>query len=684
MVRAGHSWVFVILLILIAVSISACCMNRPDTRITPVDMGSTFLDHASGIRDYRSEYISTTDGTVQFDWKSPGLYRMEYTGSPSVSPGIQTRNQTTAVWYDSRSRTVRVEPDNRNIREHDYQAMVRQIVGDGKYTIKGTDTQDGHTVYEIEVRTEPWSMNYTTYVSSKVQAWIDPETGLAWEIITYYPADTVNNRIRYSRIETNTGISDDYFMLIHPEGSAVACGYSSGPADAENFNPNNLPPALEPGCLDCTDALLTRPVGGFNGDRLRVSLIDYQAGGRTLRTDPSRSVNYTFYARAMQPGNVRYTVSRVAGLYRTEPEPMPENITVLVEPGEFLAEPGHTYLSTVTAHVKPGTVLKENFWIHIHADVEGVPDAITDDWVRLALDDGSLMSGMGLYHFYQGGGGYCQKVLVIRPGEEGHLPFAIRNSELDTGNVTLGLVTSPCIVDHGPLRPDERPVWPEGIHAAITPDQFTGRSFASYLPDMAFTVDPAVPPGDYCFSAVLRTPTGGSDYVPFTLRVVPADSPPVTTMPAPNKTVTPPVSAGPVPDPSRVIPTTAPGKNLTVPTPFNFAPDEISNPDLIARIALTDSSARRMVEAGGEVAGVRMAVKRSARANADDGGVFPALLIRYNGLEAEFMVDTIQKKTIGRTIQVPSGTMILEKGNKTSIEYYGSVLFTFDPMEGSS
>jgi outer membrane lipoprotein-sorting protein len=513
------------LLFLILIScITSGCADRRIPGDKPVDLGCTYLDHAGGIRDFVSEYTSTSDGTVQFDWKEPGLYRMEYKGSPSVSPGTITVNRTTALWYDARSGSVQIDPDNRSPREHDYQAMVRKIIGDGQYTIIGRDMLDGHTLYEIEVITEPWSVNYTTYVSSKVQAWIDPEAGLAWNITTYYPADTVNNRIRYSRIETNTGISDDHFVFTPPAGTAVQCGYIPGTTDAENFDPGSLPPALEPGCLSCTDALLTRPVGGFSGDRLLVSLYDYQASGQTLRTDPRRSINYTFYARAMHPGNVRYTISRVAGLYKTDPVPMPKNITVLVEPAEFLGEPGNAYPSTVTVFVKPGTVLKENFWLHIHADVEGVPDAVTDDWVRLAIDDGSLMSGMGLYHFYQGGGGYCQKVLVIRQGESGHLPFAIRNSELDTGNVSLGLVTSPCIVDHGPLRPDERPPWPAGIHAVITPDHFTGRSFASYLSDMSFTVDPAVLPGDYCFSAVLRTPTGGGDYAPFTLRVVPGGS----------------------------------------------------------------------------------------------------------------------------------------------------------------
>ena len=523
--KAGLVWEFAVMLLIVISGIIPGCVNSRDTGITPVDMQCTFLDHASGIKDYLSEYTSTSDGTVLYDWKSPSLYRMEYINSTNpVTGSLFIMNRTTAVEYNPVEKNYQIEPDMKYLSQHDYQAMVRQIVLDGQYTIIGQDTQAGRTLYGIEVVTEPGSTKYTTYVSSKVQAWIDPESGLAWNITTYYPANTVNNRIRYSRIDVNTGIPDDHFMFIPPEGSAARFRYISGPTGAENFNPKNLPPALEPGCQHCTDALLTRPVGGFSGERLLIALYDSRAGDRTLKTDPHRSINYTFYARAMQPGNVRYTVSHVAGLYQTEPEPVHENISFLVEPGEFIAEPGHAYTSTVTAHVKPATILNKNFWIHIHADVEGVTDAITDDWVRLSIDDGSEMSGMGLYHFYQGSGGYSQKVLVIRQAESGHLPFVIRNSELDTGNVTLGLVTSPCMVDHSPIRPDERPPWPAGIRATITPDQFTGRSFATYFSDMSFTIDPQVQPGDYCFSAILRTPTGGGDYPPLTVRVIPGVS----------------------------------------------------------------------------------------------------------------------------------------------------------------
>ena len=54
---------------------------------------------------------------------------------------------------------------------------------------------------------------------------------------------------------------------------------------------------------------------------------------------------------------------------------------------------------------------------------------------------------------------------------------------------------------------------------------------------------------------------------------------------------------------------------------------------------------------------------------------------KFSGLYSDFMVDPVTEKAIGRTIQVPSGAMISEKGNQTIIEYNGEILFTFDPME---
>ena len=514
-----------IVFLLFCTVFAGCTTVSPQDNLTAAEIRTAFLASSDKIIDYSSEYSAKTTGLVRFDYKKPGLYRMEYVISENpVSGTIEVMNRTMAVAYNPSEKTYRIEPDMQDLPLHDYQKIVQQIVRDGHFSVTGRSTLDGHAIYQIDGLPDNWQPKDMPYLMSGIRAWIDPASGLAKNITTYYPTGTANNQITYSRLDVNTGIPDDYFAFIPPDCVVVECGYNSGISDRENFNSENLPVALEPGCMNCTGALLTRPVGGFSGNRLLVSLYNYTASGREPDPDPQRSINYTFYARAMNPGKVRYTLSRVAGLYGTDPLPMPGNITVGIELDEYFAEPDHEYTSTVTAHVKPATVLRENFWIHIHADVEGVSDAITDDWVRLAIDDGSPMSGMGLYHFYQGGGGYCQKVLVIPQGGSMQIPFAVRTGELDTGNVTLALIPSPCIVDHGPLRPDERPAWPAGIRAAITPDRFTGRSFASYLPELSFTVDPSVTPGDYCFSAVLRTPTGGSEYAPFTVRVIAGES----------------------------------------------------------------------------------------------------------------------------------------------------------------
>jgi outer membrane lipoprotein-sorting protein len=122
-------------------------------------------------------------------------------------------------------------------------------------------------------------------------------------------------------------------------------------------------------------------------------------------------------------------------------------------------------------------------------------------------------------------------------------------------------------------------------------------------------------------------------------------------------------------------------QSLTAPALLNFAPDEIKNPDIIAEIALKDPSARRMADAGGEILGVGMSVRRST--STIQGGVFPALYIRYNGLVAYFMVDPDTQKPVGRTIQVPNNAMVRHVGDQTVVEYNGEILFTFDPMEGT-
>jgi outer membrane lipoprotein-sorting protein len=515
-------FILTIAVLFISFSSVSGCTDTPAENLTAEELGSRFLENADNIRDYTSEYYSDSDGQVIFDWKYPAEYRLEYLNKTNVAPGsFLCMNLTTGVGYDAGANVYTVQPGFGYLQQNDYQAMVREIVRDGEFSVTRTMKEDGRTLYGIEVITEPWSDKYTTYVSSKIQAWIDPLSGLAWNITTFYPSNTVAHTIRYERIETNTGIPESRFSFNPPPGSNPQCESTGRTTLPEGIAPETVDPALMPGCRDCMETLMISPVGGFNGRRFMVSTYDYDDADRKFvpDPDPSASVNYTFYSRNMSPGKVSYNIYRVATLYDTKPLPMPENLSVTIEPNEFTAEPGKEYTSVITARLLPESRIQDNLWLYIHADVEGAPDAITDDWVRVAVDDGTPMSGAALYHFYQSSGGYCEKLLVVPRGGSGHAQFYIGTGELDTGIVTMNLTTMSCGMDHMPSGDDEWPPWPEGIRASVNPDRFLARSFADYYVDMSFSVDPSVEPGDYCFSTQFRTPTSEIGLAPFTLRV---------------------------------------------------------------------------------------------------------------------------------------------------------------------
>ncbi|WP_157202232.1 LolA family protein [Methanoplanus limicola] len=500
-----------LVLLLVTASFIAGCTESGQKNPDAGELKNKYLENAGKIEDYQSEYHSKKDGLIFFDWKKPSEYRMEYRDSTKNAPGtLLLMNKTTAVRYDAEENTYRIMPEIAYLPRHDYQNMIRRAVRDEKFTITDTVQADERMLYNIEILTEPWSDKYTDYISSKICAQIDPQSGLAWNITTYYPSDTLNDIIEYKKIEVNTGIPEERFSFSPPSGSGLGCESKSPLSCAAGKNDSDR---------DCTEDLLTQPIGGFSGNRFLIALYNYDRAERISDPDPSGSVNYTFYSRNMEPGIVKYEICRVAGLYEATPLPLPRNFTVAVEPREFAAEPGKIYTSEVTVHLQPESEI-DNLWLYLHADVEGAPGAVTDDWVRVSADDGTPMSGAGLWHFYQGKGEYCQDLLVVSQGESGHAQFHISTGELDTGTVTMKLKTVPCSLDHGPVGEDERPPWPEGIDVSVKPERFTARSFADYYIDMIFSVDSTVKPGDYCFSVQLRTPTGGFDYSAFTLRVI--------------------------------------------------------------------------------------------------------------------------------------------------------------------
>jgi predicted secreted protein/outer membrane lipoprotein-sorting protein len=243
-------------LFLLAVS-SGCLTAIPsDANLTASALADQYLKQADTIRNYRSEYIDSSglamgnpnEDRIRFDYKSPSFARMEVVQSDLSAPSsFATTNGTSTTWFNAGTDTYDTDSGVNLSREYDYQLMVRRIVADRNFTIIERDTGGGAARYLIEVETEPWSDKYTPFVSSRIRAWIEPSTGLAWTIMTYYDCnvasvptptppsidavppgacsqtDVPNREIRYESIAVNTGIPDSHFDFIPPEGSSPRC-----------------------------------------------------------------------------------------------------------------------------------------------------------------------------------------------------------------------------------------------------------------------------------------------------------------------------------------------------------------------------------------------------------------------------------------------------------------------------
>ena len=193
----GLLYLFAGLSVLLILAIAPGCLTTVDSgeNLTSGDLADQYLMHADTIRDYRSEYTVTSGLTsgnpmvnrIRFDYKSPSFSRMEVVNPGSDTPGtFATSNGSTTTRYNAETRTYDISSPGNTLGEDDYQAMVRKIVEDRNFTILWRDA--GHTPerYMIEVPTEPWSTTYTPYLTSRVRALVEPSTGLAWNVSTYY------------------------------------------------------------------------------------------------------------------------------------------------------------------------------------------------------------------------------------------------------------------------------------------------------------------------------------------------------------------------------------------------------------------------------------------------------------------------------------------------------------------
>ena len=95
-----------IVFLLFCTVFAGCTTVSPQDNLTAAEIRTAFLASSDKIIDYSSEYSAKTTGLVRFDYKKPGLYRMEYVISENpVSGTIEVMNRTMAVAYNPSEKT---------------------------------------------------------------------------------------------------------------------------------------------------------------------------------------------------------------------------------------------------------------------------------------------------------------------------------------------------------------------------------------------------------------------------------------------------------------------------------------------------------------------------------------------------------------------------------------------------
>jgi len=227
-----------------------------------------------------------------------------------------------------------------------------------------------------------------------------------------------------------------------------------------------------------TKKLLEVPVGSITDHFL------------VLRSEEMRETYYMFYTRNSGPEKVNYTIYRVRGVYEKEEIPMPDGLTVSIEPSEFVAEPHKKYTSKIT--IKTNSKLESGIYtLYLHASF-GKYELLGDDWIRIeVLDDYSIPGISGVYSPW---GQLHDNSITLKPGETKETYYTLHTGEGGPGNVTYTLFRM-----RKEYGEDRLPI-PKGLTISIVPNKFLARSHENYTSKVTIKTSSELPQGKYVLS----------------------------------------------------------------------------------------------------------------------------------------------------------------------------------------
>jgi len=239
--------------------------------------------------------------------------------------------------------------------------------------------------------------------------------------------------------------------------------------------------------LNDTSALLTLPVGGFEGGRIFVS--SYSSEG---------FANYTFLARNMTPGTVELRVFPVKEVRSTAEHAPYEDISMSISPERFDVTSDQTYTAqfrvNLTSARYDDTFILLPYYVQVRS--EDSERLIADDWVLVYAGSAFVPGVSGFYH------GHASlndpdRELTIAAGESGTATYLFQSGLGGTGFIQYNLSLISGDLNMMPMPEEEKKPLPHGMQVAISPNNYTARSFGYYPSELTVKTSPDLPPGDY-------------------------------------------------------------------------------------------------------------------------------------------------------------------------------------------
>lgn len=222
---------YLIVVLLFALMAVSGCTDNTNSELTGDEIVDRFVAQQESARDYTALFTRTIGltletpfvDTIRIAVKKPCCYRVEYLESPERGNGTLAVSDGQEIWWyypsENRYRQTTVnDPTRTKLTELDYQTTAGTILKENNTTYVGDDVIDGETTYVVEATSDdPLKHSLTPF--SKIRVWIDPHSWMAKRIEFFYESDAPMDRIEYSEIQTNVGISSDICTFVPPEGA---------------------------------------------------------------------------------------------------------------------------------------------------------------------------------------------------------------------------------------------------------------------------------------------------------------------------------------------------------------------------------------------------------------------------------------------------------------------------------